>query len=177
MAEAVSGISSKMTVLSREPLVAGASLNSFNGGVVPADEFFVRNHFPIPRPDMSSWALTVSGEVDTPRRLGYEDVKRLPSREIEVLLECAGNSRATIQPSIEGLLWDHGGVSTARWSGVRLRDLLDQAGLRGSALEVLLEGADRGEEPGEPGELNYAMSLPMDKALDPDTILAWQMNG
>ena len=144
MAEDVPGISSKMTVLSREPLVAGASLKSFNEGVVPADEFFVRNHFPIPRPDISRWTLTVSGEVDNPLSLTYDYVKRLPSKEIEILLECAGNSRVAIQPAIEGLLWDHGGVSTARWYGVPLRDLLDQAGLLGSAREVLLEGADRG---------------------------------
>ena len=96
MTEGVPGISSKMTVLSREPLVAGASLTSFDGGVVPADEFFVRNHFPIPRLDISRWTLRVSGEVDTPLSLKYDDVKRLPSKEIEVLLECAGNSRAAI---------------------------------------------------------------------------------
>lgn len=177
MSNPESEISDKLTVLSREPLVAGAALASFNGGVVPADEFFVRNHFPIPRPDTSSWTLTVSGEVKTPLSLGYDEMKRLPSKEIEVLLECAGNSRQAIQPSIEGLLWDHGGVSTARWFGVPLRNLLDQAGVLGSAREVLLEGADRGEERGEPGEIGFSMSLPMDKALDPDTLLAWEMNG
>ena len=94
-----------------------------------------------------------------------------------MVLECAGNSRASIQPPIEGLLWDNGGVSTARWAGVTLASVLEQAGLLDGAVEVLLEGADRGSERGADGEMGYAMSLPMEKALHPDTILAYDMNG
>lgn len=177
MAEDVTGISDKLTVLSQQPLVAGAAFSSMDGGVVPAGEFFVRNHFPIPSPDISTWDFSVTGEVERTLHFNYGDLKRLPGKEIAVLLECAGNSRAAVQPPIEGLLWDHGGVSSARWSGVALRDLLEQAGLRETAKEVLLEGADHGQERGESGEISYAMSLPMEKALHPDTLLAWELNG
>ena len=172
MRKATSMTSAQLTVLSEEPLVAGAALTSFDSVITPSSGFFVRNHFPIPRSDISNWSLTVTGEVERPLHLRYDDLLRLPSKEIVALQECAGNSRATVQPPIEGLLWDHGAVATARWTGVSLCAVLEQAGLLATANEVLLEGADHGKERGAPGELSYAMSLPMDKALHPDTLLA-----
>ena len=177
MRKATSMTSAELTVLSEEPLVAGAALSSFDSVITPSSGFFVRNHFPIPKSDISSWSLTVTGEVERPLHLRYDDLLRLPSKEIVALQECAGNSRATVQPPIEGLLWDNGAVGTARWAGVPLCAVLEQAGLLDSANEVLLEGADHGKERGAPGELSYAMSLPMDKALHPDTLLAFEMNG
>ena len=128
----------------------------------PASGFFVRNHFPIPSVDIASWRLSVTGELERPVRLKLDDLRCLPSKEIGALLECAGNSRAAVQPPIEGLLWDHGGVGSARWRGVPLYLVLEQTGLLATAKEVLLEGADSGKEHGEFHESNYAMSLPMD---------------
>ena len=173
MSKATSMISDHLTVLSEEPLVAGAPLSSFGSVITPSSCLFVRNHFPIPKSDISSWSLTVTGEVERPLHLRYDDLLRLARKEIVALQECAGNSRATVQPPIEGLLWDHGAVGTARWARVPLCAVLEQAGLPASAKEVLLEGADHGKERGAPGESNYAMSLTMDKALHPDTLLAF----
>ena len=166
-----------LTMLSRSPLVAGAPLDTLSSQVMSNDRFFVRNHFAIPKVELASWSLQVSGEVENQLNIAYEDLQILPRREVMALLECAGNSRAAIQPSIEGLLWDHGGVGTADWAGVSLSTVLGRAGLRSTAKEVLLEGIDQGEERGASGTLGYAMSLPMEKALHPDTILAYQMNG
>ncbi len=166
-----------LTVMSREPLIAGTPLGSMKDLETPAANFFVRNHFPIPRLESSGWSLKVTGEVERPFSLGLDALKEMPRREVLVLMECAGNSRGSVQPPIEGLLWDNGAVGTARWTGVPLRSVLEYAGLLDSAVEVLLEGADRGNQQGTTGEMGYSMSLPMDKALHPDTLLAYDMNG
>ncbi len=169
--------SPELTVLSREPMVAGIPLNLLDNQVISKKRFFVRNHFPVPKIDIGNWHLSVSGEVESDLCLTYQDLKDLAQREVLALLECAGNSRATVQPPIEGLLWDHGGVGTAAWAGVPLATILGLAGVQPSAKEVLLEGDDRGTEREVSGELGYAMSLPMEKALHPDTLLALEMNG
>jgi DMSO/TMAO reductase YedYZ molybdopterin-dependent catalytic subunit len=114
--------------------------------------------------------------------LKYDDLKQLPSKEVVSLLECAGNSRAVMQPPAEGVPWDHGAVGTARWIGVPVRTILEQVSLRSAATDVLFEGADFGKERHAPGalaptELSYAMSLPLEKVLHPDTLLAYEMNG
>ena len=169
--------SPSLTVLSREPLVAGAPMSGLDSQVVPTNLFFIRNHFPVPAMDADLWSVKVTGQVRNEFSLTYAELKGMPRTELEALMECAGNSRAAIQPPIEGLLWDHSGVSSARWAGVALHTLIDRAGLLPSAQEVLLIGADRGTEAGESGEMHYAMSLPMDKALDLNTLLAYEMNG
>ena len=177
MRQVVGGQSPSLTVLSQEPLVAGTPMSLLDGHVVPTNLFFIRNHFPVPAMDADQWSLKVTGKVRDEFSLTYADLKEMGRTELEALLECAGNSRAAIQPPIEGLLWDHSGVSSANWAGVSLRTLLDRAGLLPSAQEVLLIGADRGTEAGESAEMCFAMSLPMDKALDPSTLLAYEMNG
>jgi DMSO/TMAO reductase YedYZ molybdopterin-dependent catalytic subunit len=148
-----------------------------DGALTPTNQFFVRNHFPIPAIDASHWKLSVSGEVDHPISFTYRELKSLPAGNLTCLLECAGNSRAAVQPPVEGLLWDHGGVSNARWGGVPVHALLERAGLRSGAQEVLFEGADGGKERGADTVTHYAMSLPMDRAMHPDTLLAYEMNG
>ena len=177
MSEVSSGSLTQLKVLNHDPLVAGVPIAALGGQVTPSQQFFIRNHFPIPRLDTTSWTLQVEGEVERVLHLTYGDLKGMASQEQAVTLECAGNSRATVQPPIEGLLWDHGGVSTGRWTGVSLGAVLGRAGLRYTAKVVLFEGADQGTENGATGQFNYAMSLPLDKALDSDTLLAYEMNG
>jgi DMSO/TMAO reductase YedYZ molybdopterin-dependent catalytic subunit len=145
--------------------------------VTPTGQFFVRNHFAVPHVDLSTWRLVVEGEVDHPLILTYDEIREMAHRETEALLECAGNSRATVRPRAEGVLWRNGAVGTARWSGVPLAEILSRARVRPGAVEVMLEGADHGHEPGVAGELSFAMSLTVEKALDPDTLLADEMNG
>ena len=170
-------IASQLNILSHNPLVAGADLADLDQEMTPTSRFFVRNHFPTPNLELDSWALKVEGHAGRTVYLDYDYLKNMPSREVDCLLECAGNSRAAIQPPIEGLLWDHGGVGTARWKGVPLREVLERAGSLDLTTDVLLEGADRGTENGMAEEAAYAMSIPLEKALDLDTILAYEMNG
>lgn len=177
MAEKPSSSSTEQIILNRAPLVAGVPLKSMAGGATPVKQFFVRNHFQMPTMDGKAWNLIVDGEVENLLSLSYDNLKQLPDKELQVLLECAGNSRASVQPPIEGLLWDHSGVSSAMWKGVPVREVLDRAGIKPSAKEVLFEGADHGKEYGSSGETKFAMSLSMERALDADTILAYEING
>ena len=101
----------------------------------------------------------------------------MPSHEIVSLMECAGNSRSTMQPPAEGVQWDNGGVSVSQWRGVSVKTVLEQASLKSVATDVLFEGLDSVTESHANGKLVYAMSVPVEKLLDPDTILAYEMNG
>jgi DMSO/TMAO reductase YedYZ molybdopterin-dependent catalytic subunit len=105
----------------------------------------------------------------------------MPSHTLTALLECSGNGRVFLKPPQLGIRWELAGVSNAEWTGVRLADVLERAGVREAAVEVILEGADKGEfqapNPKTPGVISYARSLPLRKAQRPEVLLAYQMNG
>ncbi len=167
-----------LSVLSAAPLVGGTDVNSITDHpVTPADKHFVRNHFDIPDIDAADWSLSIGGRVENPVSLTLDDLKAMETREISTVLECAGNSRASVQPPIEGLMWDHGGVSSSSWAGVPVEAVLSKAGVQDGAIEVLFNGADSGTEHGADGEITYAMSFPLDRAMHPDSVLAYEMNG
>lgn len=156
-----------------------ASLDRF---ITPNERFYVRTHFAVPNIDRSVWRLRVEGAVQRPLELSFEQIQQMPARSAPVLLECAGNSRVFLVPRPGGLLWELGGVGTAEWTGVPLAAILDQAGVRDGAVEVILEGADSGEVKGppdpfqSPGRIAFARSLPLAKARR-DVLLAYRMNG
>jgi DMSO/TMAO reductase YedYZ molybdopterin-dependent catalytic subunit len=154
-----------------------SSLSSLSDDITPTRRFFIRSHFPVPTIDPAAWSLEIDGEVDHPLHLSLSDLQHMPHHEVVSVMECAGNSRSSVRPRPEGVLWGHGAVSAARWRGIRLREVLENVGVRPSALEVLFEGADRGNEPGGPGSINYGMSISLAKALHPDTLLVDEMNG
>ncbi len=152
-------------------------LSSLDAPTTPTDHFYVRNHFATPHVEVETWRLRIEGAVDRPYDLTYDQVCALPSREVEAVLECAGNSRSSVRPRPEGVLWRNGAVGTARWRGIPLSDLLERAGIRAGAVEVMLEGADRGQEPGVSRDISFQMSVSLAKAIDPDTLVALEMNG
>ena len=121
--------------------------------------------------------LTVDGCVSKPDQLDFDDIKRLPKYTSTVTLECAGNNRSDLDPPTPGNQFQSGAVSTSVWAGAALRDILSDAGIDSDARQVLLQGADTGvPAPGEP-EMSYLRSLPMDVAMHPDTLVAYEMNG
>lgn len=152
-------------------------LASLDEPITPTRKFFVRNHFATPTVDVERWRLRVEGEVDRPLHLRYDELRGLPHTEVEALLECAGNSRSSVRPPPEGVRWRNGAVGAARWTGVPLHVLLDRAGVRPGAVEVLFEGLDTGTEPGVAKELRFAMSIPVAKAGHRDTLVVTEMNG
>lgn len=160
-----------------DPLNRETSLRDAHCWVTPNRLFFVRNHFDTPILDVSEWRLQVGGSVRTPLTLTWEQLNALPQRSVFATLECAGNGRSFLQPKVEGVQWQAGAVGHAEWAGVPLKYILDEAGLAPGVLEVVFEGADRGEEAGHEEPLCFARSLPVDKALHPDTLVALRMNG
>ncbi|MBI3409503.1 MAG: sulfite oxidase [Planctomycetes bacterium] len=155
------------------------TLDSF---IVPNDRFYVRSHFPTPAIDVKTWRLRVEGEVDHPLELSYDEIRKLPSRTQTAMMECSGNGRIFVTPRPAGVLWELGGVGNAEWTGVALSAILDRAGVRKNAVEVILEGADSGESrefpnPYQtPGPVHFARSLPLAKARRPEVMLAHRMN-
>ena len=160
------------------PLNCETSIPALVGGVVmPNAHFYVRNHFQIPNLDATTFRLTVGGLVERPLSLSLRDLHNLRSQTLIVTLECAGNGRALFHPPIEGEKWNLGAVSTAEWTGVPLAEVLDRAGVRTGAREVLFRGADGGTLDGHSGPIRFERSLQLDQARDADLLLAYAMNG
>jgi DMSO/TMAO reductase YedYZ molybdopterin-dependent catalytic subunit len=143
--------------------------------LTPAADRFLRSNFEVPRLSPRGHRLDVGGLVERPLRLRVQELSRFPQRTLTVTTECAGNHRTTLSPLPPGEPWSGGAVSTARWTGVPLAALLERAGLRPGAVEVIATGADSGQV--TDGQAPYARSLPLARALHPDTIVALRMNG
>jgi DMSO/TMAO reductase YedYZ molybdopterin-dependent catalytic subunit len=150
-----------------ETLNAEAGEGAFAHLITPSELRFVRNHFPVPMLG-EEHALELGGAVAEPLRLSMRQLRALPSTTLTVVTECAGNGRTSLVPRVEGEQWSGGAVSTAQWTGAPLHGLLVTAGLLEAAVELVFTGADTGE---------YQRSLPLEVALDPSTLLAWEMNG
>ncbi|MXY73063.1 MAG: sulfite oxidase [Dehalococcoidia bacterium] len=154
-----------------------ARLENMRGLVTPVPLFFVRNNSVSVDVDADGWQLVVEGDaVADPVELSYDAIRQLPSRAFISYLECAGNHRAMFdrvqgRPA-EGTQWGTGGVGNGEWTGVALRDVLELAGIRDDAVSVLLVGLD--EESPEDG---FRRGLPVEKAMHPDTLLAYALNG
>jgi sulfite oxidase len=114
----------------------------------------------------------VDGEVLRPLRLTLAELKQLPSSTVTCVLECSGNGRSLYRPRIPGVPWGHGAVGNARWTGVRVRDLLERAGVKPGARHLQAAGTD--EPP--PGTPQFLRSIPLEKTVA-DAILAYEMNG
>jgi DMSO/TMAO reductase YedYZ molybdopterin-dependent catalytic subunit len=146
--------------------------------VTPTASFFVRCNFDIPALSASQHQVELAGALERPQALGVGQLQLLGARKETVTLECAGNGRIHMRPLPAGAPWNDGAVSTAEWTGVPLERVLDQAGLSDQATHLLIEGADAGDFEGQPGRrTTFARALPREKALRPDTLLAWGMNG
>ncbi|MFM7749712.1 MAG: molybdopterin-dependent oxidoreductase, partial [Opitutaceae bacterium] len=144
--------------------------------VTPNRLFFVRNHFDPPAvADARAWELTLEGLVTRPARWTLAQLEAMPQHSVFATVECAGNGRSFLKEKAAGVQWGAGAIGHAEWTGVRLRDLLEPAGVKAAATEVIFEGADHGEEDGH--AMNFSRSLPLAKALHPDTLIALRMNG
>jgi DMSO/TMAO reductase YedYZ molybdopterin-dependent catalytic subunit len=149
----------------------------FDQGVfTPNDRFFVRWHwsdFPT-EIDPAAFRLTVRGAVTRPLRLSLAELMSLPRIEYAAVNQCAGNSRGLFEPRVPGAQWRHGAMGNARWTGVRLRDVLDRAGVRAGARAVRFAGLDKPLVEGAP---QFLKSLSLDHARDGEVMLAFLQNG
>jgi DMSO/TMAO reductase YedYZ molybdopterin-dependent catalytic subunit len=168
-----------MITREKEPPNLEMPFAALDGFVTPNERFYVRCHFPIPKINERDWRLKVEGKIGQPFEVNMDDLRQMPTQTITSTLECAGNSRVFLVPKVKGVQWELGAVGNAEWTGVRLGDLLQRAEMANNAREIILEGADNGaiaEPPRPAGKINFARSLPVEKAMD-DVLLAFAMNG
>ena len=153
----------------------GLPLEALRFDLTPVGLHYLLTHYDIPEVDAGTWRLEVDGLVERPLSLSLDDLRARPSVDEAVTLECAGNGRALVEPHVVSQPWLLEAVGTARWEGAPLASILEEAGVREGAAEVLFTGLDRGVEGGE--EQSYARSLPLDEALRGEVLLAYDVNG
>src|SRR5215469_7968015 len=145
-----------------------------NSFITPVEHFFVRNHMHEPSTlDVGEWRLSVGGEVEKPLTLTLPELTKIEQHAVTNTLECAGNGRAFAVPHVPGVQWQKGALGTARFSGPRLRDVLERAGVKSTGKHVMFRGLD--EVPGKVPP--FIRSIPLEKALHPDTLVATHING
>jgi len=146
----------------------------FNTWLTPVQHFFVRNHMHEPSTlDPAEWKLNIGGEVEKPYTLSLAQLSKLETHAIVNTLECAGNGRAFQNPKVPGVQWAKGAVGNGRFSGPRLRDVLGRAGVKPTGKHVMFRGLD--EVPGKVPP--FIRSIPIEKAMDSDTLIATHLNG
>ena len=168
-----------LVVLNDKPWNVETPAHLLDDAVTPADRMFIRNNGLMPEKiDPAAWTLTLTGEsVKTPRTYTLAELKkRFRHHTYQLVLECAGNGRAGYFPPTAGNQWTDGAVSCAEWTGIRLKDVLADVGLRPDAVYVGYYGRDLhlSQDPAKPV---ISRGVPMRKALEDETLLAWAMNG
>jgi DMSO/TMAO reductase YedYZ molybdopterin-dependent catalytic subunit len=166
-----------LTVRVARPVDAETPVGEFGSFLTPNHRFFLRSHFGPPARETieeSQWTLTVGGMVKRSEVFTMKSLRRLEPVTITAVLQCSGNGRAYHRPRVPGVQWERGAVGNARWTGVRLRDVLRAVGVRAEGRHVQLQGADRPPVTTVP---LFTRSIPLEKAMHPDTLLAYEMNG
>ena len=149
----------------------------FRTPITPSRAFFVRYHLSaIPEVSASGWKLAVGGDAaGSEQSFSLDDLKkRFTPHEVTAVCQCSGNRRGLFEPHVAGVEWGVGAMGNAIWRGVRLKDVLAKAGVKPEAVEVAFDGADRGANEKTP---DFVKSLPVEMALDDNTLVAWEMNG
>jgi len=158
------------------PFDAETPVRELTSWLTPNERLFVRSHFGPPNPeaiDPTVWQLKIGGKVDQPLGLSLAELKQFERATVTSVLQCSGNGRAFHRPKVPGVQWERGAVGNVEWTGVRLKDVLAKAGLKGQARHVQFLGADRPVLASVP---LFVRSIPIEKALHPDTLLAFEMN-
>ncbi|MBM3600623.1 MAG: sulfite oxidase [Alphaproteobacteria bacterium] len=168
-----------LVILGDRPLVAETPEHMLDDDVTPNNKFFIRNNGQIPDApaDGNAWELTIDGEVNAPLKLKVgELMQRFPAVTLRLQLECGGNGRSFFQPTARGNQWTNGGVGCAEWTGVRLGDVLKAAGVEPGAVYTGHFSADP-HLSGDNTKQAISRGLPIAKAIDGHTLLAYRMNG
>jgi len=152
-------------------------IDYFREPITRNDAFFVRYHLAsIPRVDAKTWRLKVGGEAAR-QKLEFDLAqlrKEFQSVDLVAVCQCSGNRRGMFSPHVQGVEWGVGAMGNARWTGIRLRDLLQKAGVADNAVEVAFDGADG---PAIEATPDFIKSIPVERALDENTLIAFEMNG
>jgi DMSO/TMAO reductase YedYZ molybdopterin-dependent catalytic subunit len=166
-----------LILLTDRPPQLETPLSYFHQDLTPNDAFFVRWHLAnIPtKVSPDTFELSVKGHVDNELSLSLEDlVKQFEPVSVVAVNQCSGNSRSLFSPRVPGGQWGNGAMGNARWTGVRLSDLLKKAAIKAGAIEVSFSGLDRPPQPSVPA---FVKALALDRAGDGEVIVAYEMNG
>lgn len=176
---AFEGKSKDLMVLQDRPLNVETPIHLLDPDVTPTDVMFIRNNGQIPEPaaDPKAWAITIDGEVNTPLKLTVGELEsRFRPVTLRLQVECGGNGRSFFTPETRGNQWGHGAVHQAEWTGVRLKDVLEAAGLKPSAVYTGNFGADP-HLSGDTTKQALSRGIPIAKAMEEHTIIALRLNG
>ena len=167
-----------LTILGDRPLNAETPPHLLDDDVTPTSRHFIRNNGGVPaNTSAKGWMLTVDGEVNKTLSLSIDDLKsRFKVVTRQAVIECGGNGRAGFNPPASGNQWTLGAVANSEWTGVRMRDVLNAAGVKRSAVYTGHYGADP-HLSGDPKKIPISRGVPIAKAMDPDTLIAFGMNG
>lgn len=168
-----------LRVLNDRPINAETPPHLLDDKITPADRLFVRNNgLPPENPDTNNWTLTVDGEsVEQSRRYTLAELKaRFKHHTYQLTIECAGNGRAEFNPPAKGNQWTTGAVGCPSWTGVRLRDVLEDCGVKQSAVYIAYHGADS-HLSRVTGKEAISRGVPLAKALEDESLIAWAING
>ncbi len=164
-----------LIVRSRRPLDLETPLDRLDSEFTPNPWFFVRSHFGVPAVNVQGWSLTFDGLFESGASFKIPDLlSRFQRYERPAVLMCAGNGRGLMTPIVPGLPWEHGAVGQAMWSGVRLKDVIEAIGLRPEARHLIFDAADPTASTLTP---SFTRSLPLERLLQADVLLADRMNG
>ena len=153
----------------------GMHLEGLRYDVTPSGMHYLLIHFDIPEGDAATWSLSIDGLVSSPMRMSVSDIRERPRVTMPVTMECAGNGRARLTPRPISQPWLTEAIGTAEWTGTPLRTLLEEAGVRDEAKELVFTGADRGIQGGI--EHDYQRSLTIDDAMRDEVLIVYEMNG
>lgn len=173
------GKHSEMLLLNDRPLNLESPAHLLDDEITPEDKMFVRNNGNLPENiDAQKWTLEISGEsVNNKKTLTLQDLKtKFKSYTYQIQLECGGNGRGGFSPQTAGNQWQDGAISCAVWTGVKLKDVLAYVGLKSDAMYVAYEGKDI-HLSNDPNKSPISRGVPLAKALEDETLLAWAMNG
>ncbi len=169
-----------LIILSDKPWVLETPAHLLDDDITPFDKMFIRNNGIVPEEkiDASQWLLTVKGEAaKTSKTYTIEDLKsKFKTYTYQLVMECGGNGRSGFVPQAAGNQWEQGGVSCATWTGVRLKDILNDIGLKDDAVYVGYYGKDL-HPSRDPSKAAISRGVPIKKAMENETLIAWAMNG
>ncbi len=151
-------------------------IHFIEGRDTPSRLTFRRNHFPYPVKSVQphSATLIITGSVNAPVTLHYNQITSMPSRTVTAMVECSGNKRAFFEPKVFGEQWTEGAINQGKWRGVPLSYILSLTGINAEACEIVFQGEDSGIKKGK--HVPFERSLPLEKALDPNVIVAFEFN-
>jgi sulfite dehydrogenase (cytochrome) subunit A len=167
---------SNLILLTSRPPQLETPLSYFSNLITPNDELFVRWHISdVPTSvDTAQWRLTISGNTEKELQLSMDDLKmKFEKVTYTAVIQCSGNSRSFFEPPVAGGQWQNGAMGNVTWTGVRLKDILNMAGIKAGSVDVSFDGLDKPPLPTVP---DFVKSLPVDMALDEDIIVAYEMN-